>query len=439
MGGRWNGKQNKVLPGVYTDVVGDGNVPSVYGNRGIVALPIILPFLEEDAVITVTSENIYDFIGKYDGYTVALEECFKYATKVLLYRLNTGTRATANIGNIVCNAKYTGSFGNRLSVSIQNVYDSDKIEVITWLDTVKANVQSVDSLSEIVSNAYIDFIVPKEITSVEDNAGTTLVGGDDGVVTNNNYVNFLKKIETYEFNAIACPIDEIAVKKLYVAFVKRLRDDGKYIQGVLPSIATADSEGIISVANGVYLEGGVHITKEIATAYIAGATASIELEKSLTNAPYQGAIDVDVRYTISEREELVRNGQMAFVPTSLGSNKVMIEKDINTVVAFTKERPYSFCKNKIIRIVDDICTTIYMRGTLYYIGKVQNNQQGRDMFRKDILNEFRKLEKRGVIRDVVPEDIVVEQGELLDSIVVSYIVRPVDTIDIIYNSITVVG
>jgi len=438
-GGNWV-TQNKVLPGVYTNFIGKGAKPTESGKRGVVGLPIILPWLPYGEIMTVYPADVASFIADYGDYALPLQEAMKNASKVLLYRLNNGVKATAKLGNLDCTAKHTGTFGNRLKVSIENVLgESGKFYVITWLDTDELERQKVSVASGLKSNEWIDFTSTGD-GSLVINAGTALTGGADGTVTNSNYVSFLNAMETQEFNAVACTTDTIETKNLFIAFAKRLNnDEGKYIQAVIPDSLSGDFEGVISVKNGVYLEGGIHVDKVKATAYIAGATASVPLTESLTNAPYKGAVDVDERYTLSQQEQFAKTGQMVFIPASVGNNKVLIQKDINTLITFTEKRPYSFSKNKIIRIINSIGTEIFLRGTISFVGKVQNNKEGRDLFKSEILTYFRTLEAQGVLRDVAPEDIVIKQGVLIDSVVVDYVIRPVDTMDVIYNTIIVEG
>lgn len=438
-GGNWT-TQNKVLPGVYTNFIGKGAKPSTTGTKGVIGLPIVLPWLKSGELMEIYPSDVASFVADYGDYALTLQEAMKNATKVFLYRLNTGTKAIATLGNLTGTAKYGGIFGNNLKVSIENVVgESGKFYVITWLKTDELERQKVIKGTELKNNNWIDFTTAGDGTLVI-NAGTSLTGGADGAVTTSNYASFLSAMETQEFNAVACPTDTIEIKNLFIAFAKRLvNENGKYIQVVVPETLTADFEGVISVKNGVYLEGGVHVDKVNATAYIAGATAAVSLTESLTNAAYIGAVDVDERYTLPQQEDYAKTGQMVFIPTSIGSNKVLIQKDINTLISFTEKRTYAFSKNKIIRTIFDIGTEIYQRGTLSFIGKVPNNQNGRSLFKSSVLSYFRTLEAQGIIKDVVPEDIVVDAGTLIDSLVVNYAVRPVDTMDVIYNTIIVEG
>jgi hypothetical protein len=218
-----------------------------------------------------------------------------------------------------------------------------------------------------------------------------------------------------------------------------VNDEGKYIQAVIPDVAAADFEAVISVKNGVYLEGGRHIPNTTAAAYIAGATASVSLGASLTNANYSGAVDVDTRYTAQEQIVLATTGQMAFIPSTIASNRAVVQKDINTLVTFTDKRTYAMSKNKIIRIAYDLATNINNIGQNWFIGKIPNDEDGRSLLHARILEYFRELEKQRALRDVTPEDIAVAPGTLIDAVTVEYNAKVVDVMEIIYNTIYIQG
>jgi len=136
------------LPGVYTNFIGKGAKPTESGTRGVVGLPIILPWLPYGEIMTVYPADVASFIADYGDYALPLQEAMKNASKVLLYRLNNGVKATAKLGNLDCTAKHTGTFGNRLKVSIENVLgESGKFYVITWLDTDELERQKVSVAS----------------------------------------------------------------------------------------------------------------------------------------------------------------------------------------------------------------------------------------------------------------------------------------------------
>lgn len=439
-GGNWVG-QNKKLPGVYINYIGEGNNPPVTGDRGIVGLPVPFPWLPEQTVTTVYPADVAQYVADYGDDALLLAEAMKNATQVQLFRLDKGTKAAATIGSLLCTAKYSGTYGNRLSVSVENAVGQEgRFHVVTWLDVDELERQTVTDITGLQSNRWVDFSALEADNQLTANAGVALSGGANGAVTLSDYVKFLSAMELLTVHAIACPTDDAEICALFVSFVKRMiQDEGKYLQAVVAQGQTADFEGVISVHNGVILETGKHITKEMATAYLAGATARCPLDQSLTNARYIGAVDVDERYTVREQIEFASTGQMVFIPSPSVGNQVLIQKDINTLTSFTKTRTYALSKNKIIRILFAVSTEITNRAMAYYSGKVQNNQDGRDLFHAEILSYFRSLEEKGVLQNVYPSDIVVQRGDLIDAVVVDYTIRPSDVMEIFYNTIKVVG
>ena len=112
-GGNWT-IQNKVLPGVYTNVVGKGAAEVGAGTRGIVAMPIVLPWLAEKTIVTVQADDLTALYTLIGAPMLPVREALKYAHTVLIYRPNEGVKATATAGNLTATAKYSGSVGNRL-------------------------------------------------------------------------------------------------------------------------------------------------------------------------------------------------------------------------------------------------------------------------------------------------------------------------------------
>src|SRR5690606_23280447 len=189
-------------------------------------------------------------------------------------------------------------------------------------------------------------------------------------------------IELHDFNTMAAPVDDETLKSVFVAFVKRMREDeGKKIQVVLPDYATADYEGVISVKNGVVLADGTVLNNVQATAWVAGATAGANVNQSLTYAAYDGAVDVDTRYTHTQIVQALQNGEFLFVPSD---GRAIVEQDINTFTSFTPEKRQHFSKNRVIRVLDSLGNDLKRIFEQFYIGKVNNDDDGRNLFKNEI-------------------------------------------------------
>lgn len=438
-GGNWTA-QNKVLPDTYINYSGEGGKPSVIGERGTVGLPITFPWLDEQSIIAISSKEAAKLYTQFGTDALLLKEAAKKAATIYLFRLNKGTRAFTVLGNLTVAAVYSGTYGNRFSVSVEAAAGQpETYYVITWLDDTELERQLVTSISELIGNAWVTFSKTAEENTLVADAGKPLTGGTDGTVTNADQVKALEAFEMRQIDAIACPSSELSVKELYISFAKRMiSEEGNYVQMVVADSKVADFESVISVKNGVLLENGTIISNAQATAYIAGATAACPLTESLTGAVYDGAVDVDTRYTRTQQEDLAKSGQLVFLPPALGGTQVTIQKDINSLTTFTDKKTYALSKNKIIRILFTICNAITNIGNRYK-GTVPNNENGRSQLKAEILELFRDMESKGILKDVSPDDITAEQGALIDAVVISYQVKPVDVMELFYNSIVVNG
>ncbi|WP_317118814.1 phage tail sheath C-terminal domain-containing protein, partial [Clostridium neonatale] len=220
-------------------------------------------------------------------------------------------------------------------------------------------------------------------------------------------------------------------------FIKRLREDeGKRVQAVLPNYKEADYEGIISVKNGVFIENNIQIDKVKATAYIAALTASASYSTSNTYKSYEGAVDVDTRYTDKEIKEIINDGEIVFVNTIVNNQpKIIIEQDINTFKTFTDDKDKSFKKNRVIRTLDGINNRIKARWEEAYIGNEDNTEDGRNLFKKDILKILETLQSDGAIKSVAIDDIEVLEGESIESVVANVAVQPVDAMEKLYMTV----
>src|SRR5690606_15604596 len=276
-GGTWTA-QNKVRPGVYINFRSEAQPVGALGERGIATIALPLSWGPSKEVIAIESgQNVFDVLG-YDiasPQLLLVREALKRARTLLLYRLNEGSKATANVGSenvMTVEAKYPGVRGNDIAIVVQvNVDDPSLFDVQTLVDGREVDLQTVSAIEELEENAWVTF---SGTGAPEPTAGVNLSGGTDGSVTNADYTDYLAAIELHDFNTMAAPVEDETLKGVFVSFVRRLREDeGKKIQVVLPDYPNADYEGVISVKNGVILEDGTTVDNIQATAWVAGATA----------------------------------------------------------------------------------------------------------------------------------------------------------------------
>ncbi|WP_125153100.1 phage tail sheath family protein [Clostridium rectalis] len=433
-GGTWE-KQNKIRPGAYTNFKSKKNTSTPIGERGIATLPLVLPWGPEKEVITIQAD---DDLSKVLGINIAdesvllIREVFKKSKTLLLYRLNEGAKAIATLEGLTVNAKYSGTKGNNITIVIQNSIDNiGSFEVITMFEGNKVDKQLVKTIEELKPNNYVEF---KGTGELKVTAGLVLKGGENGLVTNQSYTDYLAIIEPYEFHTIGISAKDISIKTVATTFIKRLKEEGRQVQLVLENYPEADSENVISVKNGVILSDGTIIKSDQAVAFVTGATAGANVNQSNTYLEYPGAIDVDVKYTSREIEEALLNGEMIF---TISNRRVVIEQDINTFKSFTKDKGKDYRKNRVVRTLFEVNNGSRLLWETNYIGKGDNSEDGRNLYKKDVIKFLEGLQGIGALENVVPEDIEIKRGQDKDSVVARMGVQPIDAMEKLYMDVEV--
>ncbi len=424
--------QNKVRPGVYINFKSEPQAAGALGERGITSIPLMLSWGEPHKIITVEAgEDVFAKLGYSitDPKLLLINEALKRARTLLLYRLNTGTKATVTVGNLTVLAKWGGIRGNDISVVIQeNIDDDTKIDVSTLVDGVELDKQIVSDIAGLAANDWVSFSGTGALTET---AGAPLVNGSDGTATNQNYIDYLAAVEISDFNTIALPSTDNTLKATFTTFARRLRDDeGKKIQVVLENYPVADYEGVISVKNGVVLSDGTALTAAQATAWVAGATAGANVNESLTYQAYDGAVDVEPRYTNAQIIAALQAGEFIF---TANDNKALVEQDINTLTGFTADKQKQFAKNRVVRVLDAINNDFVRIFSKFYIGKVSNNADGRNLLKSECINYMNTLLDIDAIKNFDGQsDITVQPGNDVDAVYIEAYVWPVDSIEKIY-------
>ncbi|MCL2004478.1 MAG: phage tail sheath subtilisin-like domain-containing protein [Oscillospiraceae bacterium] len=249
--------------------------------------------------------------------------------------------------------------------------------------------------------------------------------GLSGEPTDEEYADFLQKLESRSFHTLGLPADvALPLKKMFADFTQRMRETaGVKVQCVLYRYAEADYEGVISVDNAPEL-----------VYWTAGASAGIAPGRSLMNTVYDGELEVDCDYTAAQLETLLKSG--AFVFHRVGDT-VRVLEDINTLTSLSAEKNRDFQDNATVRLIDQIATDIAGLFNERYLGKSANNAAGRVALWSDIVAHHRQLEQIGAIEDFSPEDIAVEQGGTKKSVVVRDRVTPAGAMAQLYMTVVI--
>ncbi|MGN7945810.1 phage tail sheath family protein [Bacillus sp. 22446] len=445
-GGTFTPGTEKKRPGIYFNFKTTAQQRITLGDRGTVALPITMSWGEPKTFISISGiEDLNKKVGLNidDKSLLLFREAKKKAQTILLYRLNEGEPAKAQISeNFNVLANYGGQKGNEVTIQVtENVLDSSKRDVVTYVGTDIVDKQVVTDVKELKQNKYVSFSGEGEVTIT---AGVTLSGGKNGVPSVADYTAFLEAAETEYFDVIALPNNTSEqLKATFVAFIKRLRDDqGRKVQGVLANYP-ADHEGIINVTSGVLLEDGTEITPAKATAWVAGASAGANFNQSLTFVEYEGAVDTLERLDNDQVEYRLSQGEFLFT-FDARDRTVSVEKDINSLTTYTTEKNKTFAKNKIIRVLDAINNDLTRElKDLIKLRKANGNDipasdDGLQLVKTLITQYLTQLQDGSGITGFDSEtDITIALNEDRDGFLIDLAVQPVDAAEKFYFNVEV--
>lgn len=432
-GGRFDKLVGKVRPGTYINFESAReNTVELTGTRGTVIVPLAkavygpakefikLTSANPDAAAAKLGYSIYD--DDPERQMLLIREAFKRAVTVYAYILTEGEKAQAAISmtlaetdtsddttdesgststsgtsTLTATAKYGGSRGNALTVTI-DANPAGGYDVIIHLDGSKVTeYEGISTVEELIAldNPYIDF---EGEGNLGEAAGVSLEGGSDVEATNSDVTEFIDAWESIKFNTVCFPFDGDDVSSLQQAAytkVKYMRESmGKGVQVVMADAEGIDYEGVINVTNSVSLDGD-NLTHGEATAWVAGATAGASNTETLTYVAYAGATAVVDPKTNEEAVAAINNGELFFSVNE--SEQVVVEYDINTLVTYEDGKDKTYRKNRVIRVLDTFQEAIQ---TNFPPGKFDNTEIGWDIMEGIGKTVLRQFEDDGAIKNV---------------------------------------
>lgn len=483
-GGTWR-MQNKVRPGVYINVKGDGkpalstslgrllmfqNEPLGWGKKGIIELTATSDFT------ALTGHK------NTDEVLAPVHEALKGAETVLLLNDFTGgAKSTATkTGVYTINAKYEGEQGNNISVSfvpspladgantqdvtVTTIFGTKQVDQVKiTLPLPKADAIAAAGLTKEdqleVHNDYVDITfgtnpadVTKELNGkgeyplytaifnglTQNAANVSLAGGSNGT---NKVVDDMNDYLENEFYAVATTAgweESSNIHKLLAEEIKLLRENvGIKVRAVIPNTTGVayNYEGVSTVLNGYVLNDGTVISPNIAAARFAGMSASATPDQALTYTQLDDAVEASPKLNNDKTIEALNAGQIVF--TTLAGSRVVIEQDINSLTKFTSEKSKDFSKNRIIRTLDEICTNTTQTFETSFLGKVSNNEAGRNVFKANRIGYLTGLQNQNMIRDFENSDLTLSQGGEKDAVLMELYVTPVDAMEKLYVNLIV--
>ena len=440
-GGIWLA-QNKVRPGAYINFKAVPKSKMTVGDRGIVAMGLPLSWGKEGELIEVLSSDLLDGTSKkkvgftaFDSESKLLAGALNYAYKALVYRMDAGgSKASVTFENLTATAKYNGTFGNKILIAITQDAVNGLWTVITYVDGASLDSQKVANVTELENNDYVDFTGNGEL---EVTAGVALTGGTDGTVVDSTaYPAMFRALQMAKWQTYACFSSDATIKAKVASFIQQLREDeGRYVQGVVADYDGADYEGIINSVNGAVIDN-VTFSKEDFVAIVAGMTAGANVNESNTGRVINGATSIVGELTDAEIKEGLSVGK--FILSTSTSGKIKVEQDINSLHTYGSDKNYNFTKNRVMRTLDEIGTTVVQTWEDSYMGKVDNNDIGRGIFKSDLIAYGNEMQRINAIQEFAgADDITIAQGVDLDAVVVDWYVKPVDSMEKLYLTVKV--
>lgn len=419
-GGGTFATENKVLPGAYINFISKARALGTVGERGIVAFCYSTGWGSGE-LISVSAEDFQTDCLSLLGYSytddemLPLREIFAGgASEILLYTGTEGTAASAASGSLTVKAVKGGTRGNSITVTVTVDVDDESLYVVkTYVDGTLADSQTVESVDDFETNDFISLSGTLSASS-----GITLSGGTDVSLTGTVYSTFLGLIEAESFTTVLYDGTDSTTKGLFDSFTERLRDDEGYKVTCVLYDYEADYEGVIN-----------ETTAQELVYFTAGATAGADINESLTNTAYSGEYSVSVSYTRSQLKAAVSNGEFVYY-NDLGTLRVL--KDINSLVSVTTDKNSDFQNNQVIRVLDAIGNDVAKIFNDYYLGKVQNDTLGRDIFKSEVIEYCNKLRSMRAIDEFSADDVTVDKGGEKGDVVVNFYVEPVSAMEKLY-------
>lgn len=445
MGGTFNGTP-KVLPGTYVRYRAKKNTSPAGSVRGIAVVPLVgYDWGPEDTMIRIESDSpdaslaklgrsVYDTSDVSDAdvamvryIALALEN----AATVYAYISGGNAKATKTQGDLTATAKYKGTRGNDITISVV-ANPAGGFDVTIYV--AGEQVEKFEGLTTIAQLAaagseWVDFTGTGNLAAA---ASIVLAGGTDVTPTSTVWGNYLDACEKIKFNTALMPASDSSVKTATISKVNTMRNTaGKTVQFVCVENA-ADNIGIINVTNSFAYSDDDQLSKAQAAAWVAGAEAGADKTTSNTYKIVPNATAVVGELGLAAAEAAVNAGQMFFSVDDEG--QVVLTYDINSLVNPSSDQDKSYRKNRVLHTLDSFADDLRLN---IRPNQFDNNDEGWDLMTgigKTLLANYLA---DGAIKNVNPdEDFVVDKTKSTgDDVYFDVALQPVDSAEKIYFTI----
>lgn len=449
-------------PGAYVNFSGEKAEPQIVNPAGVVALTFTHNWGPENTPTVLGSWG--DFAANFtnggtdtsvineaklapdytDGY-IAVKQAFRGedylgrggAEQVIAYRLvpSDAAAATYDLLNtsdataITLTAKYKGTYGNRLKVSVfQNAADSTKNDLVIYdnVSTVELEryTHTKASIADLVasinaSSAWVTAEADVATTALDPISLESLSGGANGTVTSTEYTNALTALEPYRFSLLATSnLTDSGIRATIVAWAANLNNKGKrfltlFGGGSSDSISTAvtraaaintagnNDPNFLTLGVGRFLDDelGILTTAQLVPR-IAGILADRGERQNLTFARLTGLDIYAGAPTESQILTAIDNGIVVIARDSNTVSPLRVEKGVTTYTLTTNtDKPYAiYSSPKYLRTMHllEMEITEWAEGNV--IGRLAINTDTRNYVLGQMRNRLQDRETAGVIQ-----------------------------------------
>lgn len=441
---------DKVRPGAYINTVSDKPVDNTNG-RGVVLLMNGISYgWGKNGIVKLTSGS--DFkkelgVALDDAKALTIRLALQGASVVKLINFNGGNVASADDKSVPykITAKYAGVKGNDITVDfVQNIVNDKQIIVKTIFGTEVVDTQLVnaDAPETIHDNDFVSFEYGNGSLAINGEKTVKLAGGTSQDVSSkvdvlSDALSRAVTSEQYTVVTTAGIATGTPLHKLLAQMVIDIRDhEGYKVTAVVPQEDKFfDNEAVTAVANGVAFADGSVFDNTTMSAWFAGQSASVSLNRSLTYVEVPGATGVVPEQSNQSIINALKAGNVVFTARKNGT--VVVEQDINTLTTFTDTKSAQFRKNRELRALDAIANHVEEMFEDNFIGSVTNNDSGRSLLKASVIDYFKELQNTNVIGGYSADDIEITKGNADDVVIMNYAITPVDSMEKLYNTIKV--
>ena len=125
-----------------------------------------------------------------------------------------------------------------------------------------------------------------------------------------------------------------------------------------------------------------------------------------------------------------------FIISRRDDDVIVVEQDINTFKSFVPKKGKEYAKNRVIRCLDEINNTTKLTWEKSYVGKVDNDADGRNTFKADLIAFGKQLQDLHAITDFDGNaDITVIKGQGIEDVITDWALTPVDAMEKLYMTV----